>query len=234
MTHIDVAAPPHPAKYSAPVLAAIAEILDTEAAEIGQGLRVLDPFAGVGLIHHLADRHDTVGVELEPEWAAAHPQTAVGDATNLEHPDGSFDAVATSPSYGNRFADGYDGRDGSRRMTYRLALGRPLTDGSGASLQWGSGYRHLHRQALVEMIRVTTPGGLLLINMSNHIRGGVEQLVVEWWLRTLLHLGCSVVEVRPIDTPRMRHGANHDARVDTEHLIAVRTPVTRRTQGALL
>jgi SAM-dependent methyltransferase len=222
----------HPAKFTPSVLDAIGEILDAEAERIGQGLRVLDPFAGVGGIHALADRHETIGVELEPEWAAAHPDTSVGDATDLDHVDGAFDAVATSPCYGNRMGDTYDGRDGSRRRTYRISLGRDLSDGSAAGLQWGSAYRLLHAKAIDEMVRVTSPGGLLIVNMSNHIRDGREQLVVEWWVRQLLEVGSSIVEIRPIGTPRFRDGANNDARVDAEHLIVVRTRDT--AQGSLL
>jgi hypothetical protein len=39
--------------------------------------------------------------------------------------------------YENRFADTYDGRDGSKRYTYRIALGRMPTEGSAAVFQWG-------------------------------------------------------------------------------------------------
>lgn len=224
----------HPAKFTPAVLDTIEQIVDAEAVELGQGLRILDPFAGVGGIHRLGELHETVGVELEPEWAAAHEQTIVGDATDLDAADGSFDAVVTSPCYGNRMADLYDGRDGSRRVTYRLSLGRDLTDGSGAGLQWGTGYRDMHRAAIVEMVRVVRPGGLLIVNMSNHIRDGQVQAVVEWWLEALIARGCLVQEVRRIGTPRMRQGANHELRVDGEHLLVMRTPTQPTSQGALL
>lgn len=100
---------PHGAKFSQRHLAALEELLTEEARRREYdpaGLRVLDNFAGVGLIHELP--FDTWGTELEPEWACAHPRTLVADATRLPFPDGSFDAVATSPTYANRMADTYD------------------------------------------------------------------------------------------------------------------------------
>jgi hypothetical protein len=101
----------HPAKYSKPVMAAIratlAELLPSGPLAPA---RVLDPFAGVGGIHQLRPDYYTLGVELEPEWATASDDTQIGDATNLDWiQTGSFDAVVTSPAYGNRMADSYDG-----------------------------------------------------------------------------------------------------------------------------
>lgn len=104
----------HPAKYTNVIVEAISATVNRH---LGWGhIRVLDPFAGVGGIHALAFGNDeigitTVGVELEPEWAAADPRTIVGDATALPFADSSFDCVATSPCYGNRVADHHDAKD---------------------------------------------------------------------------------------------------------------------------
>lgn len=231
MTGATADAVKHPAKYTPSVLDAIRDVVDAEAAQLGRPLDIIDPFAGIGGIHAL-DGHNTTGVEIEPEWAAAHPANRQGDATNLPFPAGSFDAMATSPCYGNRMADTYDGRDGSRRMTYRLSLGHDLDPSSAAGLQWGPAYRDLHRAAWLEAMRVVRPGGLLIVNVSNHIRGGDEQPVVEWHLRTLLELGAGLVEARAIGTPRYRHGANHGARVDAERLLVLRN--TETAQAAFL
>lgn len=106
----------HPAKFSPPILDAIRAVV----AQVGAGgpyltgpTKVLDPFAGVGLIHTLDDLADveTWGVELEPEWAACHPRTIVADSRRLPFPDAQFDIVASSPSYGNRMADHHDAAD---------------------------------------------------------------------------------------------------------------------------
>ena len=83
------AAPRHPARFSDPLIAAFATHLPRDRYPL-----VLDPFSGAGGIHALPNR--TVGVELEPEWAALHPDTVVGDARNLPFDDATFAAVCTS------------------------------------------------------------------------------------------------------------------------------------------
>jgi tRNA G10 N-methylase Trm11 len=212
--------PPHPAKFSPPILAAIETAL---AARVDGAAVILDPFAGVGGVHALP--WETVGVEIEPEWAAQHPATRCGDSTKLTDlfPAGSFDAVVTSPAYGNRMADSYAGdAKGTRRFTYRTSLGRPLAAGNGGGLQWGDAYRDLHLAVWEQCVRMLRPGGWVFVNVSNHIRGGVEQPVVEWHLQTLLGLGLLVDEVIAVNTQRMKFGANSGRRVDSEKVLILR------------
>jgi hypothetical protein len=245
--------PPHPAKFSAAIVDHLGDRLAKHAAAVGRPIRVLDPFAGVGGVHRFAtDDILTLGVELEPEWAAAHPRTLVGDATNLP-PCWSelFDVVATSPAYGNRLADSYmgggpcgkcndrrgraaqverkdcdrcggTGRDLSTRMTYRCGLGRDLTPGSGAGLNWGDQYRELHAQAWQEVRRVLAADGLFLLNVKNHVRRGREMPVVEWHLATVASLGFTFEGMDTIETPGMRHGANADLRAKGEVILVFR------------
>lgn len=228
MTDTDLALVPrpHPAKWSAPILTVIGEALRSDLFA-SPPARLLDPFAGRGLgdLRATYPEGEWVGVELEPEWAAQADGTITGDATRLPADwSGTFCAVVTSPCYGNRMADTYDGRDGSRRMTYRTAIGRPLTDRSTAGVQWGSEYRALHRLAWAEAHRVLRPDGLLVVNVSNHVRGGVEQHVMEWHVDALAALGFRLERLLPIRTRRYGDGANRDARVDAEHLIVTRRP----------
>lgn len=240
----------HPAKFNDAIISEVVSILaDLVGSErLGQDSRILDPFAGVGKVHVLRDfGFETIGIEIEAEWADQHPRNQVGDATALPFGDHSFDAVVTSPTYGNRMADHHDARDAcsncqgarhdddgdcracggsglSRRNTYRHALGRELSPGSAGSMQWGKAYRRLHEDAWREAIRVVRPDGYLIVNVSNHIRNGEEMRVVEFHLNALLLLGCFVHEVRRVSTPRLGFGANGDARVDGESIIVVRTP----------
>lgn len=113
-----------PAKFTA-------SVLDTIQAELQlrflHTATILDPFAGTGLVHTLADRLPvtTVGIEIEPEVAALHPRTVCGDsrrASTFQNPlaaitgtpDGypfRAQVIVTSPAYGNRFADQYLGSD---------------------------------------------------------------------------------------------------------------------------
>lgn len=121
---VTTAVPRHPAKFSAGILFELGEMLAQYQEERGAledednpgQLRVLDPFAGVGYVHQLRSVPgvETIGVELEPEWAAAHPDTIVGDSTQLESlfidpvPVG---AIVSSPCYGNRMADHHEAKD---------------------------------------------------------------------------------------------------------------------------
>lgn len=209
----------HPAKFSDAVLGEMAK-------RIPNGSAVLDPFAGVGTIHRLWDDDKdirTFGVEIEPEWAEAHPKTQVGDATMLEFQSAMFDVVATSPTYGNRMADHHDAKDGSKRVTYKHALGRDLSTSNTGQMQWGIDYRMMHEAAWKEVHRVLMPGGLFLLNISNHIREGKEVLVSEWHLSACFGIGFKLIEAVPIPTKRMRYGQNHGARVDHEWLFVLKS-----------
>jgi tRNA G10 N-methylase Trm11 len=199
---------PHPAKFSKAVL----EVVDSLLIPGGW---VLDPFAGVGGIHALYPKCKTVGIELEPEWALQHERTMVGNALNLLFPDATFDAVATSPCYGNRMADHHDAKDASSRITYKHKLGRDLTPGNSGAMQWGDEYRHFHVAAWVEAVRVLKPNGQFILNISNHIRNGKEVGVSDWHAGVLGGLGLEFLDLSMVPTQRMRFGANADKRVET-------------------
>jgi DNA modification methylase len=104
----------HPAKFSPSIMAAILDELRSNL--IGPAHVICDPFAGIGRVHEIADEigANSVGVEIEPEWAATHPRTLCGDSTVLSEALGDrvpVDVIVTSPAYGNRFADQYLGSD---------------------------------------------------------------------------------------------------------------------------
>ena len=211
-------APPHPAKYTAALLPVFAALLDGCT-------NVLDPMAGVGGIHRLRallpELH-TVGVELEPEWAAQHPETRQGDALALPFDAGSFDAVCVSPCYGNRMADHHEAKDASRRHTYRHSLGRPLHSHNAGALQWGEEYRRFHVAAWTEARRVLRPGGLFLLNCKDFVRAGAWVHVTQWHVDTLTELGFCVAERRRVACPGQRHGANGALRADSEDVVLLR------------
>ena len=177
---------------------------------------VLDPFAGIGRIHELG--LNSVGVELEPEWASQHPRNITGDALNLPFADETFDAVATSPTYGNRMADSYAG-DGTYRVSYRIALGRPLSERNSGAMQWGTKYCWFHEKAWREIRRTIRPYGRLVLNISDHIRGGKVQLVSAWHLHILSQIGFVLAATERVETPRMRRGANSKLRIDHENVM---------------
>lgn len=112
----------------------------------------------------------------------------------------------------------------SRRNTYTHKLGRKPSRGSTAVLQWGYQYRVATERHCIEIARTLKPGSLAVINISNHIRDGVEQRVVEWWLNWWLVRGCTLIEARRVPTQRLGDGANREARVDGEMVLVLRLP----------
>lgn len=200
---------PHPAKFS--------EAL--EPSLMSRGL-VLDPFAGTGRVGRVVTG-TAIGVELEMEWARQGREhgtlMVVGNSVSLPFKGNAFDAIVTSPTYGNRMADHHNAKDGSRRRTYKHQLGRNLTDGNTGQMHWGEEYRKVHRRVYAECIRVLKPGGAFVLNISDYIKDGEIVAVSEWHTRTLMGLGLEYSENIDIKTPRMRFGANRK-RVPYEHI----------------
>lgn len=208
----------HPAKFSVVIMDAIVESL--AAASV---TRILDPFAGTGLVHAIADRlHvDSVGVEIEPEWAAMHPRTVCADSRTLTHDlVGQFDAVITSPTYGNRMADHHDARDLSDRGTYKHRLGRELTDGNSGAMYWGDEYRNLHTDVYRRCVELLAPLGTFVVNVKDHVKDGRRVPVSAWHLSTLLGLGLTFVDDASVPSKGLGGsvGDNSLDRLGVEHI----------------
>lgn len=208
----------HPARYTDALLPVLARGLT--------GCRcILDPFAGTGKVHDLAPLLPGArifGSELEWEWAAWRPgKTAVGNALSLPFADGTFDGICTSPTYGNRLADHAKYSKIWSRVTYTEHLARPLHPDNSGQLQWGPEYRQFHVDAWTEAWRVLAPGGRFVLNIKDHIRGGVVQPVTEWHIAALVSLGFSVLAHEHVATPSLRAGANAEARVGYESVVVL-------------
>lgn len=204
----------HPARFSKQLFPVFADLLEP-------GMTVLDPFAGAGGIHELADFIDIhiTAVEIEPEWAALHPLTDVGDALDLKYDDGTFDAIVTSPTYGNRLADHHNASDPELRRSYTHDLGRELSEENSGDLHWGEAYRDFHARAWTEAVRVLKPGGRFVLNIKDHIRAGSWQDVAGWHVSALHALGLEVFAFRPVVTGHLRQGENAALRADAEMII---------------
>ena len=199
----------HPARFTSPLLALFRDLLDEHAP----GRVVLDPFAGTGRIHELRPEWETWGIEIEPEWATISEWTIQGSALHLPLADGSVDAIVTSPTYGNRLADSHNASDPERRRSYTHDLGRALHPDNSGAMHWGDQYRAFHEAAWVEAVRALAPGGVFLLNIKDHIRGGDRQYVAGWHVTALARLGCTLLHHVEIDTGSLRQGANGHLRL---------------------
>ena len=208
--------PKHPAPFSQELIPVFRDLLLKHWVVKG---RILDPFAGQGGIHQLRDRWETVGVELEPEWAAASPYTEVGDATNLRFPDNSFEAVVTSCTFANRMADHHDAKDGSHRRTYKHYLQRDLSPNNSGAMQWGEPYRNLHEKAWQEVFRVLKRDGLFLADLKDHHRQGKRVHVSDWHYQTIKALGFELIDLVRVTTPGYRYGENREIRYPERILV---------------
>lgn len=213
----------HPATFSKRHIDAIVELL--APYEIS---RILDPFAGEGNVHAIADRlgADSVGVEIEPEWANLHERTIVGDSTAMTATMvGPFDCVVTSPAYGNRMADKHDAKDDSDRATYKHRLGRDLTENNGGGMQWGEDYRTLHRAVWCRVVELLQPGGLFVLNIKDHVRDGRRVPVSGWHVATLLDLGLKYVDDNGFESKGLGSaGENEHTRIGVEHVYLLAKP----------
>lgn len=194
---------------------------------------ILDPFAGIGKVHQLATASlQIVGVEIEPEWAAAHPNTICGNALALPFEDESFDGAVTSPVYGNRMSDSHNAKDASVRRSYTHDLRRTTDDperqlhpdNAGTLYAWNKDYWRFHVHAWAELRRVLKPGAPFLLNVSDFIRttqshGQKRIPVARTHARTCIELGFKLEKAFPIETPRLRYGQNHEARALHEYVL---------------
>lgn len=213
----------HPARYSSAILDRF-EVLIRQLWNVrADHVKVLDPFAGTGRIHELP--FDTTGVELEAEWGAVVADgTVIGDAREMPFGDGTFDVVATSPTYGNRLADSHEAADPERRRSYTHDLGRHLTDGNTGEMQWGPLYQEAHVAIWTEVRRVMAPGGWLLLNIKDHIRNGEQQPVSHWHTAALVALGFTFWPgySSGVATQHLRQGANAGQRAGQELVLVFR------------
>lgn len=117
------------------------------------------------------------------------------------------------------------GKSKSRRQGYAIALGRKVSEASGARWYWGKKYRDLHAAVLDAMAQVGAAWWMVNVSSSiaTLVSGGKPEYlpVMEWWVEEIARR-YDIVGLRAIETPRMRMGQNGDQRVPVEHLIIAR------------
>ena len=217
-----VSKPKHPAIYTD-------KFIRIFANKLSKCKNVYDPFAGTGkiaLIRNYGFDGEIYCCEIEPEWTKQFSGIDfwfIGDSAKTGFlPDNIFDAICTSPTYGNRMADHFNAKDNSKRITYRHFLGRPLKPENTGRMQWGEKYRQKHIDIYNELFRVLRPNGKFILNISDHIRKGEIVRVSNWHIEKLVDIGFILVDDLKISTPRMRFGTNGDTRINHERIIELK------------
>jgi tRNA G10 N-methylase Trm11 len=210
----------HPAKFSDPILDVIAGVM---AAEVKAGAYCLDPMAGTGKVAAYIPGYTWICRDIE-EWPDLVFPVGHGDATAMEFPDESFEAVVTSPTYGNRMADHHNAKDASRRISYKFNLGRELHPNNTGDAYFPSPkYNRLHIKAWREVHRVLKVDGIFILNVKNFIKGGEVVDVCSWHKKRVVGMGTmELVDARRVPVDGLRFGANREARVDHEMVYVFR------------
>lgn len=221
--------PLHPAAFSEPIIDSLRGLILAEYKRLGREITVLDPLAGIGRVHRLArpGKVTTVGVEIEEPWAACHSDTICGDTFKVMDEwaatGRTFDVIAGSPPYGNRFSDHHDARDGSTRRSYAHDLGRQLTANNSGELPWGRRYFSWMARLYRALPNVLADGGLVLWNVSDFVKDKAVVPAVTWHRGALY--GAGFFEAHPprlVETARMGYGAHREARAPSEVIMRLR------------
>lgn len=217
----------HPAKFTDTLIPEMTKML----SEFNTG-KVLDPFSGTGkiaLVKQYGFQGEIYANEIEEEWIIDNEYgcdyITIQDAEFLDYPDEYFDAICTSPTYGNRMADHHNAKDGSKRITYTHYLGHELNDANTGKMQFGKAYIEKHLKIYQHLFTLVVCGGIFILNVKNHIRKGEEVDVVGFHKEALKQSGFVEEEDLAVKTPCMCFGRNRDKRKYCEHIIKFRKPV---------
>ena len=209
----------HPAKYSDVLLPYIYE-------EIKNSKKLLDPFAGTGKIAKIKNwgyNGEIYANDIEKDWLSPNvygcDYISFQDAEYLEYPKNYFDAIATSPTYGNRMADHFNSKENSRRITYTHYLGKELQDGNTGKMHFGAEYKEKHKRIYKHLYELCNKSGKIVVNISNFIKNGEEVDVVGWTTQTLKNVGFVYIKTIWVKTPRMKFGKNSEKRVEKEAIL---------------
>lgn len=197
--------------------ATIIEIEESYVIEGMDWLQELAPHPGRMLKAH----YDVPGYArpVKYEWI-------IGDSRKvLRRRKGTYNWLITSPTYGNRFSDGYRAKEGTVCRSYAQSKGGPLEKANTGRFKFMSPeYQTLNAEVMAAAIERMEPGGNILINVSDFYRTAKkgEQPkrvgVVAWWIELMSDLGCPLYSAEPVKTRRFKKGENRH-RVDYEMIL---------------
>lgn len=214
----------HPAQFTESIIDEL-EVLIPKFVPAGRIIH--DPFAGAGVrLGALCDRlgYEFTGTDLEA-WREGDSRVAVGNSRYAASYPTRPHAEVTSPTYNNGVNDHFKPSIAThrrRRLTYRVAAGRPLhSDNTGrhsgrSSKKGEARYWSITRDVVAQW------SDIAIVNVKDSIRAGAIYPLVEMWTSLLAAHGYTI-ERFDVPCPGFRWGANRELRADTEAiLVAVR------------
>lgn len=119
------------------------------------------------------------------------------------------------------------GKESSQRNTYRHTLGHALNPRNTGQFQYyHDDYKVLHHLVYSQCWRVLEENGLMIVNLSNHIRDGKEVDVCRWHTNLLEgDIGFTLIDTKRVPTQRNGFGANGQLRVESEAIFVYRKVV---------
>lgn len=222
----------HPARYSP-------QIIDAFRTLLAGAPHVHDPFAGTG--ERLGALCDELGVtysgtELEAPFIV-DPRVWAGDSRQQRYYPITRNGywIVTSPTYGNGMNDNFKPADASKRYTYRAALieatgdrDAALTDGNTGAHGYRSGVKAAARywELNAQVVAQWGHAERAIVNVSDFYKGDERVGIVAGWGDLLRANGWRLLELIPVETPRMRNGSNRGKRVEHESIIVAERRTT--------
>jgi hypothetical protein len=181
---------------------------------------VHDPFAGEGRkLGALCDQLGVLftGTDLET-WRDRDSRVQAGDSTDPATYPRHLHVIVTSPTYNNGVNDHFQPKDSSRRLTYRVRLGRPLQL-SNTGRYSGRGSKRGEREywRITREVVAIWPRRVF-VNVKDSTRGDDVYPLVQMWTDLLVEFGYEVERV-DVECPGWRFGTNSQARADTEAIL---------------
>lgn len=217
----------HQAQYSQAILDSIALKLSLTPAE--RVLPVFDPFAGLGTrLGRVCDDLDIPfsGIDLE-DWPGRDHRVWQANAVDLESYPTERCLIITSPTYANGMNDHFVPRDGSKRYTYRIALGHELHIDNSGRYGLRAGKKSLDIYWAINRCAVACwaeRGFPTLVNVKDFpftAKGEVQVYpLVKEWVGLLQEFGYRITHQVSISTPGNRNGSNKESAVNHEVILA--------------
>jgi hypothetical protein len=168
---------------------------------------------------------ETCTIQPRKEKVISVQKLGVRDIAGIQTSTGTYigEGYLMHNTYGNRMADHHEAKDDSKRNTYRHTLGRPLsTNNTGQYQSTQQNYWDLHEDVYTQCWRVIEPDGLMIVNVSNHIRQGKEVDVCSMHKKILSDIGFKLITREEVATPRNGFGQNGQLRVEKEMIYVYR------------